>query len=56
MEKALRNGLSKKQKYAIDQALMAYNHSNAEYGRAAYIQGFRDGVRLITEIFDTGNN
>ncbi len=56
MEKALRNGLSKKQKLAIDEALMEYNHSNAEYGRAAYIQGFRDGARLIIEIFDRSNN
>jgi hypothetical protein len=55
MEKALRIGLSKKQKFALDQALMAYNHSNAEYGREAYIQGFRDGARFIAEIFDNGH-
>lgn len=55
LEKTFKVGLNKKQKIAIDEALMAYDQSNAEYGREAYIQGFRDGVRLLTEVFDIGS-
>jgi hypothetical protein len=52
MEYVFELGLDNKQKYAIDQAFTAYNYSNAEYGKAAYLQGFRDGINLIKEIYE----
>jgi len=52
MDKALKQGLNRKQKLAIDEAFTAYNYSNAEYGRASYLQGFRDGISLFGEIFN----
>lgn len=52
MEYVLAMGLSSEQKYAIDQAFTAYNESNAEYGKAAYMQGFRDGISLLKELYE----
>lgn len=44
-------GLNKKQWRAADRAISASNALGAEYGRAAYEQGFRDGVKLISELY-----
>lgn len=53
MEYVFEMRLDNKQKYAIDQAFTAYNYSNAEYGKAAYLQGFRDGINLLKEIYES---
>ena len=42
--------MNKEQKTAVDKVALAYNNSGAEYGRAAYFQGLRDGIKLMSEI------
>lgn len=44
-------GLSKEQWKAVARAISAYNALSAEYGRAAYEQGFKDSVKLISELY-----
>lgn len=44
-------GLSKEQWKATDRAISAYNALSAEYGRAAYEQGFKDSMKLISELY-----
>lgn len=44
-------GLDKKQWKTVDRAVSAANALGAEYGRAAYEQGFKDSVRLLSELF-----
>lgn len=44
-------GLSKEQWKTADRAISAYNAVSTEYGRAAYEQGFCDGVKLISELY-----
>lgn len=41
---------SKKQAKVIDQVISAANTSGAEYGLAAYQQGFQDGLKLMSEL------
>lgn len=43
-------GLDKKQWKTVDRAVSAANALEAEYGRAAYEQGFKDSVKLISEL------
>ena len=45
-------GLNAKQNQAIDTAITALNDLGNEYGRVAYLQGFRDSLKLITELHD----
>lgn len=47
---ALGLNMNKEQKTAVDKVALAYNNSGAEYGRAAYFQGLRDGIKLMSEI------
>lgn len=47
LEKA---GLTKKQEYAVDRLLSAYNAENACCSRIFYRQGFKDCIALLKEI------
>ena len=42
--------LNEKQSSAVDRVLTAQNVNSSEYGRAAYRQGFKDGLLLLQEI------
>lgn len=44
-------GLDKKQWSTVDRAISATNALGAEYGRTAYEQGFKDSVKLLSELF-----
>lgn len=44
-------GLDKKQSQQVDRAISATNAVGAEYGRVAYQQGFREGIKLISELY-----
>ena len=50
LDYALGLSMNNNQKSAIDNVALAYNHCGAEYGRVAYFQGLRDGIRLMSEI------
>lgn len=50
LDYALGLNMNKEQKTAVDNVALAYNNSGAEYGRVAYFQGLRDGIKLMTEI------
>ena len=50
LDYALGLSMNKEQKAAVDNVALAYNHCGAEYGRAAYFQGLRDGIKLMSEI------
>lgn len=43
------NNFRDKQLEAIDRAISAQNNLAVEYGRLAYYQGFKDGIKLIGE-------
>lgn len=45
-------GLDKKQWSTVDKAVSSANALGAEYGRAAYKQGFRDSVKLLSELHE----
>lgn len=53
-EKKLRRvydmNMSKKQKKAVGRAVDAQNYCGSEYGREAYFQGLKDGLRMMGEI------
>lgn len=53
-EKKLRQvydmGISKKQKEAVGRAVAAQNFCGSEYGREAYFQGLKDGLRMMKEV------
>lgn len=42
--------LSHEQWRTVDSAISASNNCCAEYGRVAYYQGFRDALKLISEL------
>lgn len=44
-------GLDKKQWGTVDEAVSTANALGAEYGRAAYEQGFKDSVKLLSELY-----
>ena len=44
-------GLDKKQWSTVDKAVSSANALGAEYGRAAYEQGFKDSAKLLSELF-----
>lgn len=50
LEYALGLDMNSKQRLAVDRVASAYNYCGAEYGRAAYFQGLKDGIRLMSEI------
>lgn len=44
--------LNKMQWQLMDNAISAANALGAEYGRAAYYQGFQDAIKLVTELYN----
>ncbi len=51
VEKLGRQNLNDEQRSAVDKAISAANAAGAEYGAAAYQQGFDDARRLFMELF-----
>lgn len=50
-DKAVRGeNLSESQAKAVDRRILAVNHCGAVFGRAAYGQGLKDGMRLSAEL------
>jgi len=43
-------GLNHNQWKIIDDTISAYTERGAEYGRVAYFQGFKDALKLLTEL------
>lgn len=43
--------LTCKQQNAVDDVFSAYNFNSSEYGRNAYIQGFKDAITLFMQIY-----
>ncbi len=48
--------LNKIQRIAVDRLISAYNANAAEYGRAAYEQGFKDCLILMRELSQLEKN
>ncbi|WP_455714894.1 hypothetical protein [Anaerosporobacter sp.] len=42
--------LNENQRLAIDEAISENNYMGAEYGRVAYQQGFKDALKLVSEL------
>lgn len=49
-------GLSKEQNKVVDKAISATNASGAAYGATAYKQGLYDGIKLMTEVNQIGQD
>lgn len=49
-------GLSREQNKVVDRALSATNASGATYGATAYKQGLYDGIKLMSEVKQIGQN
>lgn len=43
-------GLNHQQWRIVDNTISAYTERGAEYGRVAYFQGFKDALKLLTEL------
>ena len=50
LDEAIERCKDKDQKLAVDRVVSAYNGCCVEYGRGAYSQGLKDGIRLMKEI------
>lgn len=53
LESLKHHNLSYEQQNLIDNLLSACNLNSSEYGRNAYIQGFRDAVTLFMQIYSS---
>lgn len=49
-------GLSREQNKVVDKALSATNASGAAYGATAYKQGLYDGIKLMSEVNQIGQD
>lgn len=47
----LKIGLDKEKQRLIDQVMSLQNYFGAEYGRVAYVQGVKDGIKLVEELY-----
>lgn len=50
LDKLLNMKLSEEQRMAVDSAISENNYMGAEYGRVAYQQGFKDALKLVSEL------
>ena len=50
VEKISEHKFSTEQWAVVDRALSAYNTRSVEYGRVAYMQGFRDAANLLWQV------
>lgn len=50
LNKLLNLNLTENQRSAVDEAISENNYMGAEYGRVAYQQGFKDALKLISEL------
>lgn len=44
-------GLDKEKRRLIDKLMSLQNYFSAEYGRVAYVQGVKDGIKLVEELY-----
>lgn len=50
LDEAIERCKDKEMQLAVDRVVSAYNGCCVEYGRGAYSQGLKDGIRLMKEI------